>query len=286
MEKKNNKGVVISLLIVIAVLIGSIAYMFISGIASFDIKKNNDNETEEKENNKNDILTLNLTETEKKYFMESLMPIFDEKTYTSTNYEISKLSNFDKIMFALYLEDPTNKWNDMKTNYTVDDLLEILQKYLGPGATFVPETVKCGDHYYFEYNSHNPYHNNKPTIEKDVHYHGGVEYHSDAVNQFVEGTITKKDGQIAYATVKVRKSFGDACNDECAANGRYGTVEDALNRTNLVLSIENMKDVPYSEYNNYYKKEIEQNPDAYPIHTYVFNYENGNYYLESITIEK
>jgi len=54
MEKKSNKGVVISLLIVIAVLIGSIAYMFISGIASFDVKKNNDNKTEEKENNKNE----------------------------------------------------------------------------------------------------------------------------------------------------------------------------------------------------------------------------------------
>jgi len=53
MEKKSNKGVVISLLIVIAVLIGSITYMFVSGTVIFntDNNKDNENKTEEKEDN-------------------------------------------------------------------------------------------------------------------------------------------------------------------------------------------------------------------------------------------
>ena len=57
MEKKSNKGVVISLLVVIAVLIGSITYMFVSGTVTFNTKKNNENKTEAKENkedNKNE----------------------------------------------------------------------------------------------------------------------------------------------------------------------------------------------------------------------------------------
>lgn len=52
MEKKNNKGIIIALCIVIVVLIGAITYMFVSGTVSFDAKEENkttNNEQKEEE---------------------------------------------------------------------------------------------------------------------------------------------------------------------------------------------------------------------------------------------
>jgi len=270
MEKKSNKGVVISLLIVIAVLIGSIAYMFISGMASFDVKKNNENKTEEKENDKNEtnnIETTNVTETERNYFMNNIIPVFDEMGLTSTEYNKSSLSNEEKIWFAIQ-HDEHGSW---EYGFSLKYLLETSQKYLGEAGIFEPQDIICSvdNKVIFEYDDEQQYFK-----KVGSHGHGGAIKSANSINSFVDGTITKENGEIRYATIKIRKSFGPVCDDICGPTPRYGVYGGKDVVSNEYLSDEDTKN------------HIENNPDLYPVHTYVFNYENGNYYLDSITIEK
>lgn len=289
MEKKSNKWVVIALCTVIIVLIGAITYLFVSGAATLNIKNNKENKTEEKEQNKEhnkdekkDIKTISMTETEKNYFMNNMLLVYDGDKNVSTEYNSSTLSNQEKMWFAI----KNAEYGDIMTGFSLSTLMDASKKYLGEAGIFNPEDVICktDDEVILHYNEE------RQLFERvGVHGHEGEGF-VYIVNSFVEGTITSKDNEPQIATIKVRKSFSKLCPDLCGPDmnyTRFGKIKDSLDEKNQVVDFsKELQEIPYEQHDEYYKKHIEENPEKYPIHTYTFKYDNGNYYLESIVIEK
>jgi len=112
MEKKGNKGIVISLLVVIAVLIGSITYMLFSGVLTFSTENKKDNKTEEKEGaNKENVENKN--DEDKASAPEEI----DITLYE----EVDKFINFGGNLFGVH-EGIYESYVDLKMMFLTDDV--------------------------------------------------------------------------------------------------------------------------------------------------------------------
>ena len=295
MNEKSNKGIIIALLTVIVVLIGTIAFMFISNNNKISNNTNKEEKEETKDNEKEDLeedkdeedevspVISKLTETEMKYFMNELLPVFDN-IYTSKEYNSSTLSDEEKIKFAML-----NNGNGGIQSFNANNLLEFSKKYLGEVAgafKFIDINCEIDNNVLYQYNSNTQYYN-----LLSGHGHGGIAIGS-IINSYIDGEITTKDNEIQFATIKMRKSF-DRVYEGPGTPGfiRFGTFNDSKNNRNSVADFtKELEDVYYSDLtqklNERILKDMEENPEKYPVHTYIFKYDNGNYYLDSITIDK
>jgi len=266
----SNKNIIIIILLLIIVGLSSTCIYFA-------LDRNNTNEQQneigEKEENKDKIEEVELTETEKNKFMNEIIAALDKSQYTVTAYSKGKLNDAEKIKFAILAGDK------FKQNISYSDLVAIAKKYLGSDGEFAPQDISgcfCGKKYY-EYNS-----NEKIFYSKlSEHGHGGTsDFDSPSLkNYFVDGFVVKENGEIKTAEIKVKKSFKEV-GDVVYGGSKYGTYEDAKSAKDPAVEFTtSFGDSEILEH-------IKNNPHLYPTHTYSFVYEDGEYHLVSIAIEK
>jgi len=120
MEKKSNRGVVISLLVVIVVLIGSITYMLFSGVLTFNTEKKETNKTEEKEN-KNEETDKEDVESNSGEDKESVPEEIDITKYQSINDFVMMGSSSSGAGAGLYGDLKIKLLTNDVTNKSLDD---------------------------------------------------------------------------------------------------------------------------------------------------------------------
>ncbi len=282
MKKDKSKTIIIILLVIIIALLGSICIYLV--LHQKELEPNNNNNNNNQQEQSNDEPTeenLTMTTTQQEYFMTEFIKKLDRTTLTSQPFEPDKFTNQEKLQVAFTigeLKEPTISYNTV---------LSTFQELFGNKISIDKTDYHCpfnqnGE--YYNYNSSNDTYNYVP-----YSCSGGQPYIS-IVSRFEEGTIYEVDGEITSSTVKVRKSFSGVFSDIAHVSDelvRYGTFQNANNKTNVVDDF--TSDYDGSNFgkftDEYYIKGMEDNLEDYPIHTYTFGYENGSYYLQSLTIE-
>lgn len=282
MKKDKSKTIIIILLIIIIALLGAACiYLVLNQNESEPNNNNNNNNNQEQPSDEPIEENIAMTATQQEYFMTNFIEKLDQTTLTSQPFEPGNLTTQEKLQIAFTI----GELKDSTISYHT--VLSTFQDLFGNQISIDKTNYSCPfnqDRAYYNYNSSNDTYNY-------VEYSciGGQSF-TRIVNRFEEGTIYEVDGEITSATVKVRKSFSEVFSDITHISAelvRYGTFQNANNKTNVVDDF--TSDYDGSNFNKftdeYFINGMEDNLEDYPIHTYTFGYENGSYYLQSLTIE-
>lgn len=279
-NRDRSKNITIAMLIiVIIVLSATCIWLVLSKKDGVKEEKKDTIQEEEKKESKEE--TIAISDSEKDYFMEIVNSLDNGNIKTAQPFETSKLTNQEKldIVFAM------GQFNANEVSY--DKVLSSFQKVFGKGNTVLGEDYQCPFNHekvYFKYDASNKkyvYNNNDNSCvgEADI---------IDVVSRFESGEITKKNGEITGAVIKVRKSYSGVIYGVGSIMDilpRYGTYQDAKNKTNIVEDFtKEFNNDNFSTFNDsYFIQAMEKRLDKYPVHTYTFTYFDGSYNLVSFS---
>lgn len=207
-----------------------------------------------------------------------------ELTYSEAEEYIEKIRIYNGHFYDTYLiKDKKNITNEKLLTFafrmlehdgivTKEKVEDVLHKYFGKNVEFKHDNIKCyAGEVIYEYDEQNGY------VKKEHSGHGGagslgaeIFYVSSEVN----------GNKVKFVTKNVYERF---CSDICGPiDAYYATADDVFNHSNPVLKAQEYEES--ARITRYNKNEIlEKVPET----TYNFIIEdNGNFYLESVSVGK
>lgn len=268
-EKNNNTLVVVIItVLVIAVLAlgGYIAYDKI--ILSKDVEKNenvdNTNSNNDKVKDETTKISFNVTD-------EDILT--KVKEYNSGFYEYyltgekSEITDRERLTFAYF------KILNRSLELTSSNLEEILVEYFGKNHGVTIGDIYCDvdNTVWYKYDA-----------ENDIYVRSGTHGHGGGQNLVSYTRLDSTEVMGDKLVVKARVAFAKMCSDTCGpASYLYASYNDMKNNTNPVYG-DNEKEI--MEYTDDIHNSIK---NKLLVRTYTFNIEkDGNYYLESVSVEK
>lgn len=259
-EKDSKVGYIITIVLLILVILGLSGFI---GYGYFFKSQDKCNAPVEVIEEKDEVYELTYSEAE-----EYMKKIAVYNNHFS-GYFISKteeeISNDDLLTFAFRMIDHEG----IVTKEKVED---VLHKYFGKNVKFKHDDIKCyAGEVIYEYDEENGY------VKKEHSGHGGAG--SLSAEMFYVSSIVKGN----KATIVVKNVFERFCSDICGpVDAYYATPSDAYDQKNAIYKAENgAEEVKIYRWN---KDEILA---KVPETTYNFIIEdNGNFYLESASIDK
>ena len=196
-----------------------------------------------------------------------------ELTYSEAEEYIEKIRIYNGHFYDTYLvKNKKNISNENDGIVTKEKVEDVLHKYFGKNVEFKHDNIKCyAGEVIYEYDEQNGY------VKKEHSGHGGpgsLEAEIFYVSSEVNGNKVK------FVTKNVYERF---CSDICGPiDAYYATADDVFNHSNPVLKAQEYEEsVRITRYNK--AAILEKVPET----TYNFIIEdNGNFYLESVSVGK
>lgn len=193
--------------------------------------------------------------------VETIMNQIDMyNTIFKGKYPINKVDDIDnqlKLQFGIYALQETE---NIHNYYRIEDIKEMYKNFFVDGFNAVYEDIECPakDKPLYELSSVK-----KIYTEVTEHAHGSTTLDINAY--FVKGSIDEN-----IYTIDTHLVYSNYCSDTCNPNGGYyKSYNDVVNGTNP----------EFYKISNY--KEVK---DDFPITTFTFIKQKGNYKLESIKV--
>lgn len=305
MEKKSNKGLIVTIVILAVLLVGVSGYLVYDKVFTEKEIKEDSNETEDKqesdnkeqeelENNdkKDDTLEEKGEAVSEKEKAKLLNVINDINNYNLGKYDNlnpSDISNQEKLAFVSWIvrEKQLKGENGNIVGLKGSEVNDIYKKYFGSNESVINEDV-------FDYNKEIifGYDKNKDTyVSKNNSDYTVVPVERTSSYSFILDATKKAD----VYTVKVHSVYESICLDVCADVLLAGSYEEAVNDLfftgDIFIATDKNGNVRLATERGYMEQEeidaIHKGyNDRLPVYTYTFVLENGNYVLKNKTIEK
>lgn len=205
------------------------------------------------------------------------------ETFVTNNF-----TNQEKLELAWNLLEENSK----EETVSYDDVLETLHRVFGNKATLEKRDFLClGDSnkIIYRYDSNNNIFNR---VESSCI--GEITRPVDVVNSLFSAKKILIEKQEKIVVIQLRRSFAQTLGH--ISNGsqglyRYETFKDSWSGKNQLDNFtKEAEKIGYSEFlygltNAYIIRAMEKHIDDYAVHTYIFNYEEGGYNLESLSVE-
>lgn len=201
---------------------------------------------------------------------------------------IERVEVYNKFLYQYFLVDSEDEiTNDValffayrvllmdQKDITVENVSNVLVDYFGEDHEFTLDDIEClvaNDGVIYKYDSENNIY-----VEDEHGGHGG----GVIVTSYVNYLSSKVDGD--KVTLVTKNLYERPCGDTCGpANAYYGDVNDMFNKENHVAGDPNKdEELVYSD------ELFNSIKDKLPNVTYNFIVEeSGNFYLESVSIDK
>ena len=268
--KKSNTGLAVFITILVMLVLGLSAFIVYDKALKPDVNvpqqnDDKDNKTEEKDNEKKEETTIELSRDELNLMQSTAEMIFKEE---KESLNISMLTNYEKLMMVFDF------------NKTGKEMQEDFQKRFGKNNSITFEDIKClKDSNAIEYNydsSADKYVNNPNHMG-----HGGGWINARIISNIYYDKV-KKEGEKLYYYTRVLFMDNVRCFDTgpCNFNKAYGSYSDAKNGANALLDINNDTKYQVTRDGAVFSPEYDAIYDDFSnkLSSYVFEFEkeNGN----------
>ena len=264
-EKKDNKGFVIAIIVLILVVFGLIFYiLYDKGI----ILKSDGNEEIVEKDAKTKENVKALSNEEKELFIEKIEGINTFAEYYPLD-DVNKIDNQD-LLYKLAFKIGFGK------SFSEKSMTEMIKNYFGDAYNIKNEDIICSvdNEPFYIYNSDT---NMYRYDVNSTHGHGT----SGSVRKIVVKYVDGKKENDKKITINTKLLYATYCGDTCGPNfAYYKSYEDSVKNQNPILG-EIDSDTEIELTDDLYKT-IE---DKLPVTTFTFTKKNSNTYnLESVTI--
>lgn len=251
-----EKGKTVTIVILIILLLGAGAYIYYDDVykVNQEAKKIAQEEKNGKKDDSRQMYVSELGDINKTindyFFFAEQFALGDVKNY----------SNQSLLLFAVSkIDNPT-------AGFDKDDVNTVIKNYFGNNVTVNQENIMCTIDQTILYNYDSG--TSKYTYNESHPGHGGTGYYQGDIH-VVGGSYKNKK-----YTLTTRILYGNYCGETCQGiTAYYKSASDAKDGKNPLINLETNSNKTFND--------IE---DFVPITTYVFNKEDSNYVLKSISV--
>lgn len=282
MKNNNNKGFIITIVIMAIMLISLGGYLVYDKLLS----NNDEKKIEETKNNEEEVKEEVVSQEEQDKLVKIIEDLNNYNLGRYDNLNPIELSNQDKLAFISFIvyNNKLNGEDGSILGLKGSDVSNIYKKYFGSSSSIVNDDIKTGDQadaeVLFKYDKAN-------NVYVQTHF-GNLYltppgYAITTPYNFLISSVKKNN----IYTLKVNSIYRTPCDGMCAPDSILaGNYKDANDKKNPVLTdisgwYDDDGNIIQSKMNEDYNKI----KDKLPVYTYTFKLENGNYVLQSKIME-
>lgn len=289
MEKKSNKGLIITIIILVLLLIGVSGYLVYDKFLSNDGKVDSSEKSEKKENNSGNKV---VSKEEQDKILKVINDINNYNLARYDNLNPSEIHNQDKLAFMSFVvyNNQLNGEDGSIAGLSGMEVNSIYQSYFGSKQSIMNKDIYINDYIEYGVGENNEvlfrYDNTKNIYQAEkMIWLAPPGYEISTTYNFIVNA-TKKDD---IYTVEVQSFYTTPCSGVCAPDSIIaGSYKDASGRTNSIVDLVNAAEWRDNDGNiiqSNLDTDYNKVKDKLPVYTYTFVLENGNYVLQSKTMK-